>query len=71
DDYYFNLSVLKFQEVLEGLDDPEYGGSVTYGSPLKIHGWRPLNNAQRVRMIVEQLEKNAPDGFDTSSWHHD
>ncbi|MEE2887140.1 MAG: alpha/beta hydrolase-fold protein, partial [Planctomycetota bacterium] len=47
DDYYFNLSVLKFQEVLEGLDDPEYGGSVTYGSPLKIHGWRPLNNAQR------------------------
>jgi hypothetical protein len=70
DDYYFNLSTLKFQEVLEGLENPAYGGSVIYGSPLKIHGWRPMNNAQRVRVIVEHLEKNAPAGFDTSSWRH-
>ena len=70
DDYYFNLSTLKFQEVLEGLKNPAYGGSVIYGSPLKIHGWRPMNNAQRVRVIVDHLEKNAPAGFDTSSWRH-
>jgi len=71
DDYYFNLSVLKFQEVLEGLDRPRYGGSVVYGSPLKIHGWRPMDNAARVRHIVGHLQSQAPDGFDTSAWRRD
>lgn len=70
DDYYFNLSVLKFQEVLVNLDKPCYGGSVIYGTPLKRHGWRPINNSQRVRTIVAHLENNAPAGFDCSSWHH-
>ena len=70
DDYYFNLSVLKLEETLEGLENPKYGGSVIYGSPLKVHGWRQMNNADLVRHMVTHMAKNAPQGFDTRAWNN-
>jgi hypothetical protein len=71
DDYFFNLSVLKFQQTLESLKDPAYGGEVFYGSPLKVHGWRHVNNAELVRRMVSFMARRAPQGFDTKAWYRD
>jgi hypothetical protein len=69
DDYFFNLSVLQLRETLEGLDNPKYGGEVIYGSPLKVHGWRQMNNADLVRHMVAHMAKHAPRDFDTKAWN--
>jgi len=71
DNYYFNLSMMQLHEELKMLTDPPYGGSVTLGSPLKIHGWRPTNNAELLRAMSRHISERAPEGADTQQWKYD
>lgn len=60
DDYHFNLSMYGLQEVLENVDAPTYGGSFSYGRPTKGHGWRPMNQSEQIRAMVEHVNRNRP-----------
>ena len=71
DEYYFNLSTLALKEVLDQTSNPHYGGEVVMGSPLKPHGWHPMNKSELVRMMAAQITKNAPAGENTDAWKHD
>lgn len=60
DEYYVNLGVYLFEEFLEKTKKPYYGGSFDYGRPTKGHMWTPMTNAAMVRVMAEQISKNAP-----------
>jgi putative esterase len=69
DNFYLNLAVYKLEDFLKRTNYPPYGGSFEYGRPMKGHGWHPMNQAQLVRMMADQISKNAPTGAD-NSWKH-
>jgi hypothetical protein len=60
DNLFLNLGVYKMEEFLSKTTDPYYDGSFEYGRPLKGHGWRPVNNAELLKMICEKVLKNTP-----------
>ena len=62
DNYFFNLPVYMFETFLEGTADPFYGGSFTYGRPMKGHGWRPMNNGELLKQMAAHIEKYRPAG---------
>ncbi|HEY2025822.1 MAG TPA: hypothetical protein VGG78_02365, partial [Gemmatimonadaceae bacterium] len=69
DHFYLNLAVYRLQEVLERLRDPAYGGSFTYGRPLKGHGIRPTTTGDMLRAMAAEIAKNAPAGSG-AAWHY-
>ncbi len=64
DNYFLNLGVYRFETFLESTNEPGkgpyYAGKVDYGRPLKAHGWHPWTNQELLRMMMLQVEKNAP-----------
>jgi hypothetical protein len=70
DNYYFNLSVLLAKQTLEELKNPLYGGSVQLGSPLKAHGWHPMNNASLLKIMAGHITSRAAAGTDTDQWKY-
>ena len=70
DNYYFNLSVLLAKQTLEQLKNPPYRGSVQLGSPLKAHGWHPMNNASLLKIMAGHITSRAPAGTDTEQWKY-
>lgn len=60
DNYYFQLPVYLTQQFLESTTNPYYGGSFTYGRPMKGHGWQPASNAELVRLMARHVARNAP-----------
>jgi len=68
DNLFLNLGVYKMEEFLSNTKDPYYEGSFEYGRPLKGHGWRPVNNAELVKMIGEKVLKNTPEGNLPAKW---
>ena len=67
DDFYLNLAVYKFEEVLKGT---ELGKTVpfTYGRPMKGHSWHVMPWAELVRQMGAHVKKNTPPGEDASVW---
>jgi hypothetical protein len=70
DNFYLNLAVYRLQEVLEALRSPAYGGSFTYGRPMKGHGIRPTSTGDMLRTMAAAIARNAPAGADTGAWHY-
>ena len=62
DNYFFNLPVYMLESFLEGTREPNYGGTFSYGRPMKGHGWRPMNNADLLRAMSAHIEKYRPLG---------
>jgi hypothetical protein len=64
DNYFLNLGVYHMETFLESTKEPGkgpyYAGTVQYGRPLKPHGWQPWTNQELLRMMMAQVEKNAP-----------
>ncbi len=60
DDYHFNLGLYGIQEVLENATEPAYGGSFSYGRPMKGHGWRPMNQSELIRTMIDHVNRNRP-----------
>jgi hypothetical protein len=69
DNFYLNLGVYLFQQVLVESKDPHYAGTFEYGRPMKGHGWQPVTNAELVRVMAEQIARNTPRGAYTA-WLH-
>jgi hypothetical protein len=70
DDYYLNLSVYLLEDFLKGTTNPAYGGSFTYGRPMKGHGWQGMTKAELIQMIAARVAKIAPAGDDTTRWRY-
>jgi hypothetical protein len=64
DNYFLNLGVYRMDAFLESTKEPGkgpyYAGTVDYGRPLKPHGWQPWTNQELLRMMAEQVRRNAP-----------
>ena len=64
DNYFLNLGVYRFETFLESTKEPGkgpyYAGTIEYGRPLKPHGWHPWSNQDLLRMMMLQVERNAP-----------
>ena len=64
DNYFLNLGVYRMDAFLESTKEPGkgpyYDGTIDYGRPLKPHGWQPWTNQELLRMMAEQVRKNAP-----------
>src|SRR5205807_6324713 len=69
DNFYLNLAVYKLEDFLKKTGNPAYGGSFEYGRPVKGHGWSPMEPAEMVRTMAEQVNKNTPAGGD-NSWRY-
>lgn len=69
DNFYLNIGVYHMEEFLESTRNPYYAGSITYGAR-GSHGWRPYTRAQLLRLMSEQITKNAPAGANTRSWKY-
>ena len=64
DNYFLNLAVYKLEAFLESTKEPGkgpyYAGRFDYGRPLKPHGWQPWSNQELLRLMAEQVQRNAP-----------
>jgi hypothetical protein len=58
DNYYLNLAVYLLEDFLTKTTKPAYGGSFSYGRPLKQHGWQPMSAADLVRQMAAEVTKN-------------
>ena len=64
DNYFLNLGVYHMEQFLESTKEPGkgpyYAGTIEYGRPLKPHGWQPWSNQQLLRLMQQQVDRNAP-----------
>lgn len=64
DNFFLNLGVYRFETFLESSKEPGkepyYAGTFQYGRPLKPHGWQPWTNQELPRIMLRQVEANAP-----------
>jgi hypothetical protein len=56
DNYYLNLAVYMLEDFLKTTDS---GATFEYGRPKQGHGWQPMSNAELVKMMAAQIQKNA------------
>ncbi len=61
DNYYLDIGVKHTEAFLESTTDPFYAGSVTYGAH-GSHGWRPMSDAQLLRLMAQHIIRNRPAG---------
>ncbi len=56
DNYYLNLAVYLLEDFLKptGAD-----ATFEYGRPKQGHGWQPMSNAELVKMMAAQVQRNA------------
>jgi hypothetical protein len=80
DTFYLNGAVYYAQNVLEGLNNPVYGGEVDYGDRAE-HCWngnhklsnaysRLIYNFQYLPKILARIKDTAPKGADLTSWRY-
>jgi hypothetical protein len=80
DNFYLNDAVYLAEEFLESTKDPYYAGIVDYGDRAE-HCWngdhdnpneisRLRYNTRYLPLILERIEKTAPEGADLTSWRY-
>ncbi|MBZ5625779.1 MAG: hypothetical protein LAQ69_44875 [Acidobacteriia bacterium] len=57
DNFYLNLAVYLMEDYLKTTDAD---ATFEYGRPKKGHGWQPMTNAELVKMMAAQIQKNSP-----------
>ena len=57
DNFYLNLAVYMLEDTLKPLNA---GATFEYGRPMKGHGWQPMTNAELVKMMWAEIQKNGP-----------
>jgi hypothetical protein len=69
DNFYLAGAVYLLEDFLTSTKEPYYGGEFVYGRPMKGHGWQPMTNAELIRMMADQIARNAPAGEHVESWN--
>jgi Putative esterase len=70
DNFYLNLAVYDFQDMLREVAGPNYKARFEYGRPKKGHNWHKTDFAEMVREIAAHMRKNAPRGENTAQWNY-
>jgi hypothetical protein len=70
DNFYLNLAVYDYQDMLKATRDPHYEGRFEFGRPKQGHSWHLTDFAQMIREMAQTISKNAPAGEDTAQWHY-
>ncbi len=71
DDFYLNLGVYSFEEMLKETAGSDHGVQFEYGRPKKGHNWHHATWANLVREMAEVIRRHAPAGADTGQWLYD
>lgn len=66
DDFYLNLGVYEFEDMVRELGGPDYPIRFEYGRPMKGHNWHHTDWAGVVREMAEHVEANAPEGEESA-----
>jgi hypothetical protein len=70
DNFYLNMAVYQVEDFLATTRNPHYAGSFAYGRPLKGHGFRPTSTGDMLRVMAEEISKNAPQGTRVDAWKY-
>jgi len=70
DDYWLNLAVYKFEDLLKSTQNPHYEGDFVYGRPMKGHSWHYATWADLMRKVGASIKANAPAGENTAAWNY-
>jgi len=60
DEFFLNLGVYKFEEMLAQMSNPRANATFAYGRPKKGHNWHLTDFSQMVRDMAEHVKRNAP-----------
>ncbi|HEY7237500.1 MAG TPA: hypothetical protein VH539_25320 [Gemmatimonadaceae bacterium] len=69
DDFYLNLAVYDFQEMLKSSTNPHYEAEFTFGRPMKGHSWHTWTWAGFARTAGAFVKSNTPPG-ETTDWNY-
>lgn len=70
DDFFLNLAVYTFQEMLEQQDHPRAVARFEYGRPKKGHTWHLTDFSEMVREMAAHVKRNAPAGAKVEEWSY-
>ena len=70
DDFYLNLAVYKFQEMVADVAGKDYPIRFEYGRPKKGHNWHHTDWAGVVREMGTYIKKIAPAGAPIAQWNY-
>ena len=70
DNFYLNLAVYDFQEMLKATADPHYEARFEFGRPKQGHSWHLNDFSQMIREMAEHVKKTAPADADTAQWNY-
>ncbi|HEY6924804.1 MAG TPA: alpha/beta hydrolase-fold protein [Steroidobacteraceae bacterium] len=70
DNFYLNLAVYDYQDMLRASQNPHYEGRFEFGRPKQGHSWHLTDFARMLREMSAAMVKNAPAGEDTAQWHY-
>jgi hypothetical protein len=69
DDFYLNLAVYDFQEMLKSSQNPHYEAEFTFGRPMKGHSWHTWTWAGFARVAGAYVKANTPPG-EATDWNY-
>jgi hypothetical protein len=70
DNFYLNLGVYDFQDMLRATANPHYEGRFEFGRPKKGHNWHLTDFSQMIREVAEHMKATAPTGEDNAQWNY-
>jgi Putative esterase len=70
DNFYLNLGVYDFQDMLKETANPHYEGRFEFGRPKKGHNWHLTDFSQMIREVGDHMKQTAPPGEDTAQWSY-
>jgi hypothetical protein len=70
DNYYLDLAVYDFQNLVDSSSNPHSDADFTYGRPMKGHGWHSYTWAEMVKKMAGAVKREAPAGESTAGWNY-
>lgn len=70
DDFYLNLAVYQFHDMIREVAGEDYPIRFEYGRPKMGHNWHHTDWAGVVREVADHVRANAPAGADHSAWNY-
>lgn len=70
DDFYLNLAVYRFQDMVAEVAGPDYPIRFEYGRPKKGHNWHHTDWAGVVREVADHVRSAAPAGAPVDTWNY-
>ncbi|MGH8238243.1 MAG: alpha/beta hydrolase-fold protein [Steroidobacteraceae bacterium] len=70
DDFFLNLGVYNFQDMLHERHDPPAVARFEYGRPKKGHNWHLTDFSEMVREMAAHIRRTAPAGEDAQEWNY-